>query len=53
MLPANITYPSVAPLMLDDLLPVTNYNLTTLAVYPNDEKINSDSINFTTLGMYL
>ena len=53
MLPDDTTYPSVVPLMVDSLLPATNYILRTLAVYPNDESNYSDSINFTTSGMHL
>ena len=53
MLPIGITYPSVVPVMLYSLLPATNYTLRTLAVYPNDQIKHSDSINFTTSGMYL
>ena len=53
MLSNNTMYPSVLSLTLNSLLPGTNYNISTSAVYPSGQFILSNASSFRTNGMCL
>ena len=50
MLPNDIMYTSSAPVVLHSLRPATDYMIRTLVIYPNERRLYSDSVNFTTSG---